>query len=69
MQILLRWAVQRNTLTISKSNSVKRLQENRDIFDFYLSKEDVERIDGLNINRRYNDVGAAFNIADKTPLY
>lgn len=69
VQILLRWAVQRNTLTISKSNSIKRLQENRDIFDFYLQKEDVELIDGLNINRRYNDVGAAFNIADKTPLY
>ncbi|KAL7484753.1 hypothetical protein ACHAW6_010367 [Cyclotella cf. meneghiniana] len=56
-QVLLRWAIQRNTLPISKSSSLKRMQENRALFDFYLSKEEMLAIDGLNQNRRYNDPG------------
>ena len=56
-QILLRWAVQRNTLPISKSSSAKRMHENRALFDFYLHKEDLEAINALNINRRFNDPG------------
>jgi D-xylose reductase len=56
-QVLLRWAVQRNTLPISKSSSLERMKENRALFDFYLSKEDMQAIDGLNKNRRYNDPG------------
>jgi diketogulonate reductase-like aldo/keto reductase/alpha-ketoglutarate-dependent taurine dioxygenase len=69
VQILLRWAVQRNTQPISKSSSAQRLKENRDIYDFYLHKEDVLKIGALNINRRYNDVGKVFDLTDKTPLY
>ena len=56
-QVLLRWAIQRNTLPISKSSSLKRMQENRALFDFYLSKEEMLAIDGLNQNRRFNDPG------------
>ena len=57
-QVLLRWAVQRGTLPISKSNSPTRMRENRALFDFYLSKEDLESLATLNIGRRYNDPGA-----------
>eukprot|EP00804_Cyclotella_cryptica_P024776 CCRYP_001744-RC/>CCRYP_001744-RC protein AED:0.10 eAED:0.10 QI:259/1/1/1/1/1/7/113/645 len=56
-QVLLRWAIQRNTLPISKSSSMKRMQENRALFDFYLSREEMIAIDCLNQNRRYNDPG------------
>jgi diketogulonate reductase-like aldo/keto reductase len=56
-QVLLRWAIQRNTLPINKSSSLERMKENRGLFDFYLSKEDMLAIDGLNKNRRYNDPG------------
>jgi len=56
-QIMLRWAVQRNTLPISKTSSEKRMEENQALFDFYLHKEDVEAINDLNLNRRYNDPG------------
>jgi diketogulonate reductase-like aldo/keto reductase len=56
-QVLLRWAIQRNTLPISKSSSLTRMHENRCLFDFYLSKEEMHEIDGLNKNRRYNDPG------------
>jgi len=33
------------------------MKENRNIFDFYLSKEEMVAIDSLNKNRRYNDPG------------
>ena len=56
-QVLLRWAIQRNTLPISKSSSLSRMKENQNLFDFYLSKEDMVAIDSLNKNRRYNDPG------------
>ncbi len=70
-QIMLRWAVQRNTVPISKSNSETRMVENRNIFDFYLTKEDMAAIGGLNINRRYNDPGVFCEAAFGTfcPIY
>ena len=49
-QIMLRWALQRNTIPISKSSSESRMNENRSLFDFYLSKEDMDQIASLNIN-------------------
>ncbi|KAL3772242.1 hypothetical protein ACHAWO_012640 [Cyclotella atomus] len=56
-QVLLRWAIQRNTLPINKSSSLERMKENRALFDFYLTFEDMTAIDGMNKNRRYNDPG------------
>ena len=56
-QILLRWAVQRSTLPISKSSCIERMRENRCLFDFYLSQEEMISINDLNRNRRYNDPG------------
>lgn len=56
-QVMLRWSIQRNTLPISKSSSLGRMQENRAIFDFYLTKEEMDAIDSLNKSRRYNDPG------------
>ncbi|GMH94562.1 hypothetical protein TL16_g12941 [Triparma laevis f. inornata] len=56
-QILLRWGVQRGTAIIPKTSSERRLRENLDLFDFELEEEDVEGIEGLNRNMRYNDPG------------
>lgn len=56
-QILLRWGVQRGTAIIPKTSSERRLRENLDVFDFELEEEDVEGIEGLNRNMRYNDPG------------
>ncbi len=64
-QVLLRWGIQRDTAIIPKTSSAERLQENLAIFDFELSKEEMESISALNENRRYNDPAvfceAAFN--------
>ena len=69
-QVMLRWAVQRNTMPISKSNNPIRMKENRDLFDFYLHKEDVESLDALNQNRRFNDPGVfAQGMGTFCPIY
>ncbi|MBY9078590.1 aldo/keto reductase [Paenibacillus sp. HN-1] len=52
-QIVLRWDIQQGVITIPKSIHEKRIVENAGIFDFTLSDEDVEAIEGLNKNQRY----------------
>lgn len=54
-QIVLRWAVQRGTVTIPKTQTVAHLKDNIEIFDFALSDDEMTRIDRLDRNRRFND--------------
>lgn len=51
-QIVLRWDLDSNVITIPKSTNEERLIENIDVFDFNLSKEDIEKIDSLNKDLR-----------------
>jgi len=47
-QIVLRWDLQMGVVTIPKSTTLTRIKENADIFDFEISKEDMEKIKKLN---------------------
>ncbi len=64
-QIALRWAVQRGTVAIPKTQTAAHLQENIKIYDFSLSDDDMLAIDQMNRDRRFNDPAefgeAAFN--------
>lgn len=51
-QIILRWDLQHGVVTIPKSTKEHRIIENAAIFDFELTGEDMDRIDGINENRR-----------------
>ncbi|WP_315118427.1 aldo/keto reductase [uncultured Clostridium sp.] len=51
-QIVLRWDLQSQVITIPKSTNEGRLLQNIDIFDFNLSKDDIEKIDTLNQDLR-----------------
>jgi len=51
-QVILRWDLQNGVVTIPKSTKEHRIIENASVFDFQLTEEDMERIDGLNQNHR-----------------
>ncbi|QKY70026.1 aldo/keto reductase [Lentibacillus sp. CBA3610] len=51
-QVILRWDVQNNVITIPKSTHEHRIQENADIFDFELTDEEMKKISGLNKDER-----------------
>ncbi|WP_026677907.1 aldo/keto reductase [Fictibacillus gelatini] len=51
-QIILRWDLQNGVVTIPKSTKEHRIVENANVFNFELTKEEMETIDGLNQNLR-----------------
>jgi diketogulonate reductase-like aldo/keto reductase len=51
-QILIRWALQRNTVVIPKSIHPERIRENAAVFDFQISDSDMSALDSLNENLR-----------------
>lgn len=52
-QVVLRWDLQNEVVTIPKSIHENRIYENKDIFDFELNDEEMKMIDGINKNQRF----------------
>ncbi|MED0707202.1 aldo/keto reductase [Aneurinibacillus aneurinilyticus] len=52
VQVILRWDLQHEVVTIPKSVHAERIAANADIFDFTLSDEEMRQIDALNRNER-----------------
>ncbi|CAH1710338.1 unnamed protein product [Aphis gossypii] len=52
-QVLLRFQVQRGVIVIPKSSNLERQKENFDIWNFEISKEDMDLLQSLNQNLRY----------------
>ena len=50
-QVILRWLTQRNIVVIPKSIHKERLQQNFDIFDFELSKDEMDKIATLDTGK------------------
>lgn len=51
-QVVLRWSVQHGTIPIPRSQSREHVQENLDIFDFELTQDEMEAINGLSNGTR-----------------
>jgi len=51
-QVLIRWSMDSQCITIPKSVNEERLKQNFAVWDFKLSKEEVEQIDKLDANIR-----------------
>lgn len=54
-QIILRWHLQAGNIAIPGSSNEEHIQENYEIFDFELSKEEMQRMSGLDRNERFAD--------------
>ena len=54
-QVLLRWSTQQGIAVIPKSDTTSMLLENLDAKGFDLSEEEIKKINGLNLNLRFND--------------
>lgn len=64
VQIILRWHIQNGVIPVVRALNQKHQRDNIDIFDFELSKEDMDLIDGINIDSRlrYNPDNCDFTI-------
>ncbi len=60
-QIVLRWDLQSEIVTIPKSVHSNRIIENGNVFDFELSSEDMDAISSLNQNKRFGANPDNFN--------
>lgn len=52
VQVVLRWDLQKDVITIPKSASKERIISNAQLFDFELSSEDIKQIDALDRDER-----------------
>jgi diketogulonate reductase-like aldo/keto reductase len=52
-QIVLRWDLQKDIITIPKSIHKERIEENANIFDFELEAEDIKKIDSLDQEKHF----------------
>lgn len=51
-QVMLRWSLQLGNVVIVKSTDEERMQDNLELFDFELDKEDMQKLENLNENYR-----------------
>jgi len=51
-EIILRWHIQIGNIPIFNTSKMKNYMENMDIFDFELTREEIEQISKININSR-----------------
>ena len=49
-QVILRWLIQRGVIIACKSTHIERMEENFNVFDFELTKEDMSNIKKLDTN-------------------
>jgi D-xylose reductase len=70
-QVVLRWCIQSGTAIIPKTSKPERLLENLNILDFSLSESEMNHLNKLNANRRFNDPGVFCEKAFNTlfPIY
>lgn len=54
VQIILNWAISKKVVVIPKSNNIDRVKQNLETLEFKLSNEELDMIDKLDENKRFN---------------
>ncbi|CAI2737233.1 unnamed protein product, partial [Dicrocoelium dendriticum] len=67
-QVLLRYLLQRNIAVIPKSATPSRILENAQIFDFYLSEEEMHSLHTSALNERIYQL-TEMECADEYPFH
>ncbi|RST75115.1 aldo/keto reductase [Siminovitchia acidinfaciens] len=62
-QIILRWHLQNDVVVIPKSVHEERIRENADLFNFELTKNEMNEINALNMNERIGPDPDNFNFS------
>lgn len=60
-QVIIRWNIDHDVITIPKSVTPSRIEENFEVFNFSLNDDQIERLDALNENKRIGPNPAEFN--------
>lgn len=70
-QVTLRWGLQHGCAVIPKSTNEGRMAANMDLFGFSLTEDEMKTITAMDKNRRFNDPGHWWEIANNTfwPLF
>ena len=53
-QILIRWCLEHGCISLPKSIHKAHIEENINVFDFEISKEDMTKLDALNENLHFS---------------
>ena len=51
-QVIIRWDLEHEVVTIPKSSNPERIKQNLDVFDFELTQDNIRALDELNQNER-----------------
>ena len=54
-QLVIRWVMQKGIVPLVKSVTPSRIEENYQVFDFQITDEDMELIDGMTAERIGSD--------------
>lgn len=60
-QVIVRWNIQQGVVTIPKSITPTRIEENINVFDFELSQKQMDQLNALNQNKRIGPDPLTFN--------
>lgn len=60
-QVILRWNLQRGNCVIPKSSKPHRIKSNFNVFDFELSKEDIDIINSMENGNTYCSDSSVFD--------